>query len=286
MGLEMNAIEVTGLSRTFNSLRAVDNISFTVGVGEIFGFLGHNGAGKTTSIRMLTGQLRPTAGRARVAGCDVITEQQLLKPLIGVVSENQNLYERMSGRENLAFAARLYGADSRRIDETLDQVGLLDRARDSVQDYSNGMKQRVLIARALLHRPQIIFLDEPTSGLDPVVGRDIRRLVLELSGQGVTVFLTTHYMEEADQLCGRVAFISDGQIVALDTPDNLKQAHGKKSLEVRLNDGQSLTIPLDDPGAGERLEKLVTAGQIRTLHSAEATLEEVFIQITGRRLSE
>jgi ABC-2 type transport system ATP-binding protein len=286
MGLEMNAIEVRGLSRTFNSLRAVDNISFTVGAGEIFGFLGHNGAGKTTSIRMLTGQLRPTAGRARVAGCDVITEQQRLKPLIGVVSENQNLYERMSGRENLAFAARLYGTDSKRIDETLDQVGLLDRARDSVQDYSNGMKQRVLIARALLHRPKIIFLDEPTSGLDPVVGRDIRRLVQELSGQGVTVFLTTHYMEEADQLCGRVAFISDGRIVALDTPDNLKQAHGQKSLAIRLNNGQSVTIPLDDPDAGERLEKLVTSGQIRTLHSAEATLEEVFIQITGRRLSE
>jgi ABC-2 type transport system ATP-binding protein len=235
---------------------------------------------------MLTGQLRPTAGRARVAGCDVISEQQRLKPLIGVVSENQNLYERMSGRENLAFAARLYGTDGKRIDEALDQVGLLDRASDSVRDYSNGMKQRVLIARALLHRPQIIFLDEPTSGLDPVVGRDIRRLVLELSGQGVTVFLTTHYMEEADQLCGRVAFISDGRIVALDTPDNLKQAHGQKSLEVRLNDGQSLIIHLDDPDAGERLEKLVTSGQIRTLHSAEATLEEVFIQITGRRLSE
>ena len=129
----MNAIEVEGLSRTFNSLRAVDNISFTVEAGEIFGFLGHNGAGKTTTIRMLTGQLRPTAGRARVAGCDVITEQRRLKPLIGVVSENQNLYERMSGRENLAFAARLYGTSSKRIDEALDQVGLLDRAKDNVR---------------------------------------------------------------------------------------------------------------------------------------------------------
>lgn len=282
----MNAIEVAGLSRTFNSLRAVDDISFTVEAGEIFGFLGHNGAGKTTSIRMLTGQLRPTAGRALVAGCDVVTEQQRLKPLIGVVSENQNLYERMSGRENLAFGARLYGTGSKRIDEALEQVGLLDRAKDNVQHYSNGMKQRLLIARALLHRPQIIFLDEPTSGLDPVVGRDIRRLVLELSREGVTVFLTTHYMEEADQLCGRVAFISEGRIVALDTPDNLKVAHGQKSLEVSLNNGQSLTIPLDDPDAGDKLEKLVTAGQIRTLHSAEATLEEVFIQITGKRLSE
>ncbi|HKO96832.1 MAG TPA: ABC transporter ATP-binding protein [Pyrinomonadaceae bacterium] len=282
----MNAIEVTGLSRTFKNLHAVADISFTVDAGEIFGFLGHNGAGKTTSIRMLTGQLRPTAGSARVAGCDVVTERQRLKPLIGVVSENQNLYERMSGRENLALAARLYGAGSKRIDEALDQVGMLDRAGDYVRDYSNGMKQRVLIARALLHRPQIVFLDEPTRGLDPVVGRDIRRLVLELSRLGVTVFLTTHYMEEADQLCSRVAFISEGRIVALDTPDNLKVAHGQKSLAVKLDDGQSVTIALDDQDAGARLERLVTSGKIRTLHSAEATLEEVFIQITGRRLSE
>ena len=122
----MNAIEVAGLSRTFKNLRAVDNISFTVEAGEIFGFLGHNGAGKTTSIRMLTGQLRPTAGQAQVAGCDVVTERQRLKPLIGVVSENQNLYERMSGRENLAFAARLYSTTSKRVDEALDQVGFMN----------------------------------------------------------------------------------------------------------------------------------------------------------------
>ena len=270
----MNAIEVEGLSRTFNSRRAVDDISFTVEAGEIFGFLGHNGAGKTTSIRMLTGQLRPTSGHARVAGCDVITEQRRLKPLIGVVSEHQNLYERMSARENLTFAARLYGTNTNRIDEALDQVGLLDRADDNVQQYSNGMKQRLLIARSLLHHPQIIFLDEPTRGLDPIVGRDIRRLVQDLSREGITVFLTTHYMEEADQLCNRIAFISAGKIVALDTPDNLKMAHGQKSLQVRLKDGQRLMIPLDDQDSGEKIKQLVTSGQIRTLHSAEATLEE------------
>jgi ABC-2 type transport system ATP-binding protein len=281
-----NAIEVEGLSRTFNSRRAVDNISFTVEAGEIFGFLGHNGAGKTTSIRMLTGQLRPTSGQARVAGCDVTAEQRRLKPLIGVVSETQNLYERMSARENLTFAAQLYGTGKKRIDEALDQVGLLDRASDKVQQYSNGMKQRLLIARSLLHRPQIIFLDEPTSGLDPIVGRDIRRLVMDLSREGITVFLTTHYMEEADQLCNRVAFISAGRIVALDTPDNLKLAHGQKSLQVRLNNGERLTIAMDDQDSGERIKQLVTSGQIRTLHSAEATLEEVFIQMTGRKLSE
>lgn len=282
----MNAIEVDGLSRSFNGLRAVDNISFTVKAGEIFGFLGHNGAGKTTTIRMLSGQLQPGAGHARVAGCDVITEQKRLKPLIGVVSENQNLYERMSGRENLAFAAQLYGADKRRVEETLEQVGLLDRANDKVLHYSNGMKQRLVIARALLHRPQIIFLDEPTRGLDPIVGRDIRRMIVQLSTQGVTIFLTTHYMEEADQLCGRVAFLSEGRIVALDTPDNLKVAHGEKSLIVTLENGERLTIALDDEGAGKQLEELVNSGRIRTLHSAEATLEEIFIQIAGRGLSE
>ncbi len=282
----MNAIEVEKLSRAFNGLKAVDNISFAVETGEIFGFLGHNGAGKTTTIRMLSGQLLPTSGRARVAGCDVITEQRRLKPLIGVVSEHQNLYERMSGRENLEFAARLYGQNTQRVHEVLEQVGLTNRAKDNVRNYSNGMKQRLLIARALLHRPQIIFLDEPTRGLDPVVGREIRHLILDLSQRGVTIFLTTHYMEEADQLCSRVAFLSEGRIVALDTPANLKVAHGKNAIKVTLANGDSLSIALDEGDAGEQLEKLVNAGQVRTLHSAEATLEEVFLQIAGRELSE
>ena len=151
----MNAIEVEQLSRSFNGLRAVDNITFSVEAGEIFGFLGHNGAGKTTTIRMLSGQLLPSSGHARVAGCDVVTEQRRLKPLIGVVSEHQNLYERMSGRENLDFAKRLYGQHARRVDETLEQVGLLDRAKDNVRNYSNGMKQR-LIRRELTER----FIDD------------------------------------------------------------------------------------------------------------------------------
>jgi ABC-2 type transport system ATP-binding protein len=282
----MNAIEVEKLSRAFNGLKAVDHISFSVQAGEIFGFLGHNGAGKTTTIRMLSGQLLPTSGHARVAGCDVVSEQRRLKPLIGVVSEHQNLYERMSGRGNLEFAARMYGQNSRRVDEVLEHVALLERAKDNVRNYSNGMKQRLLIARALLHRPQVIFLDEPTRGLDPVVGRDIRRLILDLSEQGVTVFLTTHYMEEADQLCGRVAFLSEGRIVALDSPNNLKIAHGQKSVKVTLDNGQSLNISLDDQDAGKQLETLVNDGHVRTLHSAEATLEEVFLQIAGRGLSE
>ena len=282
----MKAIEVEKLSRSFNGLRAVDDISFEVEAGEIFGFLGHNGAGKTTTIRMLSGQLLPDSGRGRVAGCDIVTEQQRLKPLIGVVSEHQNLYERMTGRENLEFAARLYGQDTRRIDAALKQVDLLDRAKDKVQNYSNGMKQRLLIARSILHRPQIVFLDEPTRGLDPVVGREIRRLITDMSNEGVTIFLTTHYMEEADQLCDRVAFLSEGRIVALDTPNNLKTAHGANQVNVTLTNGESVTIDLDGPNTGNELQRLLNNGQVRTLHSAEATLEEVFIQLAGRRLSE
>ena len=282
----MKAIEVENLSRAFNGLRAVDNISFTVEAGEIFGFLGHNGAGKTTTIRMLSGQLLPDSGSGRVAGCDIVTEQQRLRPLIGVVSEHQNLYERMSGRENLEFAARLYGQDLQRVEATLKQVDLLDRAKDKVQNYSNGMKQRLIIARSILHRPQIVFLDEPTRGLDPVVGRDLRQLITDMSNEGVTVFLTTHYMEEADQLCDRVAFLSEGRIVALDTPNNLKTAHGQNQVNVALTNDECVTIALDGPDAGRELQQLVNNGQVKSMHSAEATLEDVFIQLAGRRLSE
>jgi len=282
----MNAIETDNMTRTFNGLHAVDDLTFTVREGEVFGLLGPNGAGKTTTIRMLTGQLRPTAGQARVVGYDVVSERDRLKPQIGVVFEYQNLYERMSGRENLAFSARLYGTESQRVDEILEQVELGERAGDPVRHYSNGMKQRLLIARALLHRPRILFLDEPTKGLDPTVARQIRRLVTDLADQGVTIFLTTHYMEEADQLCRRVAFLDEGRIVALDTPQRLKVTHGQRHLRITLDDGECLTLSLDDPKDGRHLGELVASGRIITLHSAEATLEEIFIRLTGRGLTE
>jgi ABC-2 type transport system ATP-binding protein len=223
----MNAIEVNELTRNFNGLCAVDGITFEVKPGEIFGYLGPNGAGKTTTIRMLTGQLRPTSGSARVMDCDIVDERQQLKPQIGVVFESQNLYERLSGRENLRFYARLYRVDKSRVEEVLKQVGLGKRAQDKVSTYSNGMKQRLLIARALLHNPNVLFLDEPTRGLDPNIARDIRQIVAELANVGMTIFLTTHYMEEADQLSDRVAIIDQGRIVALDTPAHLKAEFGE-----------------------------------------------------------
>lgn len=282
----MNAIETENLTRAFGGLRAVDGLTFAVSEGEVFGFLGPNGAGKTTTIRMLTGQLAPTAGWARVAGCDVGREQDRLKPQIGVVWESQNIYERMSGRENLEFSARLYGLERRRVAELLDQVGLGERGNDRVQRYSNGMKQRLLIARALLHRPRVLFLDEPTRGLDPSMARDLRRLVADLARQGVTVFLTTHYMEEADELCQRVAFLHAGRIIALDSPARLKMAHGRRSVEVILQDGQKTTLSLDSPQDGQQLGEWVASGRILTMHSGEATLEQVFLELAGRSLVE
>jgi ABC-2 type transport system ATP-binding protein len=282
----MNVIQVVNLTRTFNSLHAVDGISFSVEEGEVFGFLGPNGAGKTTTIRMLTGQLQPTSGWARVAGCDVVKEQERLKPLIGVVFEYQNLYERMSARENLEFNARLYGVGQHRVNELLERVDLMERANDRIQHYSNGMRQRLLIARALLHNPRVLFLDEPTRGLDPGVALEIRRLVVQLAQAGVTIFLTTHYMDEADQLCQRVAFINQGRIAALDTPEQLKLTHGQRNVTVILEGGEQITLSLEDQDAGASMAKLMATRQILTLHTGEATLEEVFLQLTGRRLLE
>jgi ABC-2 type transport system ATP-binding protein len=282
----MHAIQAVELSRAFNGRRAVRGVSFSVEEGEVFGLLGPNGAGKTTTIRMLTGQLRPTSGEARVVGCDVVRDRQALKARIGVVFEYQNLYERMTGLENLAFAARLFGCNGARVREMLEKVGLADRAKDLIRSYSNGMKQRLLIARALLHRPKVLFLDEPTKGLDPTASRQIRDLVRELAAQGVTILLTTHYMEEADQLCRRLAFLNEGRIVALDNPRNLKVVHGERKARVLFRDGSTRVLRLGDPADGKTLGEWAARGEILTVHSAEATLEEIFIRLTGKGLYE
>jgi ABC-2 type transport system ATP-binding protein len=285
----MLMIEANDLWRRFNGREAVKGISFGVERGEVFGFLGPNGAGKSTTINMLTGQLLPSGGAARVAGFDCATEYERLQPLIGVVSEQQNLYERMSGRDNLSFFGRLYGVPTRRVDEVLEIVGLRDRAKDKVKTYSNGMKQRMIIARALLNTPQVLFLDEPTRGLDPGAARDIRQMIRDLGAAGVTVFLTTHYMEEADQLCQRLAFINEGKIVALDTPQTMKVTHGQRRARIVLRRedgtaGETLSLSLDDRYDAERLHSYVRDGQILTIHSEEATLEDIFIKLAGRSL--
>ena len=234
-------IEVDGLKKHFGDVHAVDGISFSVSEGEIFGLLGHNGAGKTTTIRMLTGRTRPTAGTALIAGFDVEHQLDRVKPLINLVFEEPNLYERLTGRENLRFFADLYGVPSKRVEDLLERVDLLPAADRKVKTYSSGMKQRLLIARALVNEPRLLFLDEPTRGLDPTSARELRDLVAELSRHGTTVFLTTHYMEEADELCHRVAFLSQGKIVAVDQPRELKLRFGQRTAVVLLKNREEKT---------------------------------------------
>jgi len=278
------AIVIDGLTKQYPKVRAVDGISLTVQAGEIFSLLGHNGAGKTTTIKMLTGRARPTSGRAQVLGFDVATQRDRIKPLINLVAEEQNLYERMSGRENLAFFARLYGAPDSIVGELMETVGLVDAAKRRVKTYSNGMKQRLLVARALVNQPRVLFLDEPTAGLDPISARQVRDLVKSLSRSGTTVFLTTHYMEEADELSDHVAFMAGGRIVAFDTPRELKLRYGNRTATVLLRSREEATIKLADPADAMRLERWMADDDVMTIHSNEGSLEDVFIALAGRPL--
>ena len=283
-GVGSPIIDVQHLSKHYGDVRAVDDVSFDVAEGEILGLLGHNGAGKTTTIRMLTGRARPTGGHARIAGHDVVHEREHVKPLINLVFEEQNLYERQTGRENLELFARLYRAPSDRVPALLERVGLSEAASRRVKTYSSGMKQRLLIARALVNDPRVLFLDEPTKGLDPSSAREVRRIIREHARDGATVFLTTHYMEEADELCDRVAFLAAGAIVALDTPRELKLRYGERAATVLLRDRSEHEVRFDDRGDAARLEAWMAAGEVLTVHSREGTLEDVFVNLAGRPL--
>jgi len=232
----MSAIEVKNLTKEFNGLKAVDNISFEVKEGEIFGLLGPNGAGKTTTIKMLATLLNPTKGEAKVWGFDVLKQKDEVRNSIGIVFQEPALDNRLTGKENLDFHARLYGLDSKtreeRIQEVLTLVELKDKTNVLVINYSGGMQRRLEIARGLMHYPKVLFLDEPTLGLDPQTRHRIWEYILYLNQkEKTTIILTTHYMEEADYLCQRVGIIDFGKIVALDTPQNLKNIFKKPTLE-------------------------------------------------------
>lgn len=277
-------IDVRNLSKQFGGVKAVDDISFSVRRGEIFSFLGHNGAGKTTTIRMLTGRSLPTSGSATIAGMDIVEQRNDILPIINVVPEDQNLYERLSGRANLELFAALYGAPGQRVDDLLERVGLVEASKRATKTYSSGMKQRLIIARSLINEPQLLFLDEPTRGLDPSSAKELRDMINELSQQGTTVFLTTHLMEEADDLSHTVAFISQGKLVAIDSPRELKLLHGERSAEVLLEDRSEHIIDLNDSADSRRLQEWMESGQVLAIHSREGTLEDVFIEIAGRSL--
>lgn len=280
----MPMIVADALAKHYGSVKAVDGISFTVARGEIFSLLGHNGAGKTTTIRMLTCRIRPSSGNASVAGFSCTAHPERIKPRINLVSQDQNLYERMSGRDNLTFFARLYGAPPTRVAELMRVVGMTEVAGRRVKTYSGGMKQRLLIARALVNQPEVLFLDEPTAGLDPASAKDVRTLIKDLSRAGTTVFLTTHYMEEADELSDRVAFLARGKIVALDTPRELKLRYGQRTAKVLLEDRSETTIALGSIDDAARMAAWMRGGKVLTVHSQEGTLEDVFIALAGRAL--
>jgi ABC-type multidrug transport system ATPase subunit len=281
------AIEVDGVSYAYGDREAVKGISFEVAPGEVLGFLGPNGAGKSTTIKILTGQLPAKSGVARVLGRDVRRDDPEIQRHIGVCFEEKNLYESMTAEENLKFFASLFGLKDVDTTGLLERVGLADRAKTRVSGFSKGMRQRLMVARSLVNRPMVLFLDEPTDGLDPVSSKAIRGLIEEEARRGAAVLLTTHDMWEADELSHRVAFINEGQLYAVDTPESLKLRYGKRSVKVRARvDGEIVedSVALDAADTGERLKEAVAAEGLLTIHTEEATLESIFIQMTGRGL--
>ncbi|WP_440946771.1 ABC transporter ATP-binding protein [Methanosarcina sp. T3] len=262
------------------------NISFSVKKGTIFGLLGPNGAGKSTTIKVLTCQSPPTSGVAYIGGFNTAVDAAEIKTRIGVVFESQNLYEELSVFENLNFFRQLYGAPTEKITEVLGVVGMKENQKDKIKTLSKGMKQKIMIARALINDPDILFLDEPGSGLDPHSAREIRQMILELKGRGKTILITTHNMEEADFLCDCLAIIHKGSIIAMDTPGNLKKKYGEDVLRIETVTGDIYESPLNTKASSDMFKKLSDDSQIFLVHSKEATIEDVFIKLTGERLTD
>jgi len=304
------AIEVRGLAKRFGDVQAVAGVDFNVRAGELFGFLGPNGAGKTTTINMLTGLARPDAGTIRVAGIDCSARPKAAQHLMGIVPDESNLYPELTGFGNLSFCGALYGmgkqAREARARQLLDRFGLADAAGRKFAGYSKGMKRKLTIAAGIIHSPPMLFLDEPTSGIDVASARQIRQLIAGLSARGTTIFLTTHYIEEAQRLCGRVAFIVAGRIVRIDRVDALmQQVEGRHVVEITL-DGPAAGLSDElarqfaeleaeavsenrlsvSSGQPVRLGPLVRFFEDHGLEVSEArkvrpSLEDVFVRITG-----
>ena len=304
----MSAIRVEGLRKSFGELKAVDGVSFEVGKGEIFGFLGPNGAGKTTTTRLITGVLSPDEGNAYVNGISVLTDRRGVQERIGIVPEVSNPYMEMTAWQNLMLTGGLYGMRRRgreaRARELLEHFGLADRSDDLVKKYSKGMKRKLVLAMAMVHDPDILFLDEPTSGLDVLSQRMIREKIRELNSKGTTVFISTHNMVEANELCDRIAIIAHGRIAAIDTPEELKRTIVRtRSVKVSFEKGVEMS-DLDPMEAVELVRaegnafRIFTAEPVRvvermvdlsrsrdtriaTLELEDASLEEVYLRLTG-----
>ncbi|WP_312521887.1 ABC transporter ATP-binding protein [Anaerospora sp.] len=278
-------IEIAGLVKKFGDRTAVDKLDLSIPQGELFGLLGPNGAGKTTTIRVLTMLAQPTEGRITIGGLQFPGDEQQIKTIIGVVPQHINLDIELTAWENLELHGRLHGIPTderhKRIEELLEFVELKDRCQDMVQTFSGGMKRRLMIARALLHRPKVLFLDEPTVGLDPQVRRRLWELVRRLAGEGLTVLLTTHYIEEAENLCQRVAIMYKGKLIALDSPAKLCQNLGEYVVEWHDGDRLNSRFFTDRTKAADFVGVLTTAAAIR-----RSNLEDVFVEFTGRKVVE
>ncbi len=280
-------IEINNLTKSYNGIRALREINLRVEPGEIFGLLGPNGAGKTTTIRLLTGQLRPDTGQARIFDRDVFMDKEEILKNLGVVPEEANLYERLTILQNLKFFCRLYQVDYTRIPEYLEMVGLLQEQDRQVKNLSRGMKQKVLLIRALLHDPEVLFLDEPTSGLDPGSASVIHRILQDLNREGMTVLLTSHNMEEVDKLCHRVAFLNQGQLVEQGIPRDLKLRHSRQQIRVVFQEQEEVIeelLDLKGKESAEIIASLIAEGRLKAIHSQEPTLADIFVEITGREL--
>ena len=278
-------IQVAGLVKKFGDRIAVDHLDLSICQGETFGLLGPNGAGKTTTIRIMTMLTKATAGVITMNGCRLPENEQEIKAMIGVVPQHFNLDIDLTARENLDLHGRLHHLPAReraeRIEELLTYVELNERADEMVQRFSGGMKRRLMIARALMHKPGILFLDEPTVGLDPQVRRRLWNLIRHLNSQGLTVLLTTHYIEEAESLCARVAIMEKGKLIAMNTPAELCRRLGKYVVEWQEEQGMQYRF------FTERATAAAFAGELAVNASLRCTsLEDVFVELTGRKVAE
>jgi len=283
-------IRVERLTFTYpgSKVPAVDSVEFEIERGRIFGFLGPNGAGKSTVQNIMTRLLPVQEGAVLYEGKRVEDLGKAFFNRVGVSFEHPNLYEKLTGLENLRYYRGLFSGPSLEPERALEMVGLEGAGNKRAGQYSKGMKQRLVFARAILNRPDFLFLDEPTSGLDPGTARSIKEIIMGEKDRGATVFLTTHNMFVAEELADTVAFLNEGRIVAQDSPRSLKLAHGQKAIKVEHRvDGkvQTETLFLDKDGDRARLRQLVDSGSVETMHSQEATLEQIFIRLTGRGLS-
>lgn len=277
------AMQFVKVRHKFGGREVLKGIDLTVERGEFFGLLGPSGAGKTTLIKIVTGQLAPLEGSAYMLGQPSLKLSGEDYGKVGIMMESLGVYERFSCYDNLKFFAKLHGLGTECILLALEKVGLKDAAKTAAANLSKGMRNRLLLARAILVKPEILFLDEPTSGLDPATMEDIHGLLLEEKQRGTTIFLTTHNMAEAEKLCDNIALLNEGKIVEYGSPKEIcrKYNHQKKLL-LHLYDGRELEIPHDESGL-EELTGYLRSGQLETIHSSEPNLETVFMELTGRR---